>query len=566
MYYSMSHSQNVTLPVPSQSPHDYSHVVYTTMPSQYVVPIGHPIKMIPNSFHRNNPSMIVELFPFNSVFFGDMEAHVDTFFVALRDIYGDEFMKWWLLKKLDLPIIDLKPYILSSEQLSITSQHWKLLDVLGYPIQWPESGSGMYPEHMYIEPTKLFMYWKIIHDYYCDPTLDGDLLTSIENALEPLNLYYLTGSDDVSTAKSVKEQVLENHDSFYSAFCYAANQAFGLLWDSTPSAVNLFQRRLRKDYFKTILPNLTFGAPMRVPVDGPFLDDKNGVPKNLRISSASNTQIIAEGLATDFNHTNPSSVYVTGGSIRELMQREDIQRYMDRLNFAGGDGSHQKDLYEALYGDSPDHMTLGRAYWINSYRRSVMMQEVVQTSNNDNDSDPLGTKAANGTIATRGEGFTMYCKDYGYIFDLFSLMPKVAYAFNPRGSFRSSVTDWYIPDLQLIGEQEVLMKDVSSLSGVADNPASDPDELFGYQPRYQELREKADEIHSGFRTVQAGVMIHGQEFPGEVNLNEDFIQYPNELFNRVFSYINPQADTCYLKYIYDWQCELPLTDNPTRLD
>ena len=126
MYYSMANSQSVTLPVPSQSPHDYSHVVYTTMPSQYVVPIGHPIKMIPNSFHRNNPSMIVELFPFNSVFFGDMEAHVDTFFVALRDIYGDEFMKWWLLKKLDLPIIDLKPYILSSQQLSITSNAEKL--------------------------------------------------------------------------------------------------------------------------------------------------------------------------------------------------------------------------------------------------------------------------------------------------------------------------------------------------------------------------------------------------------------------------------------------------------
>lgn len=557
-------SQNVEMSTPSKYPHDLSHFNAFSSPSQFLIPFS-PLETLPADFHHFDPSLVVEMFPFNSLFFGQITANVDTFFVSLRTIYGDQFYKWFLLRKVKVPTVRLRDVIPGSTVVhpAITNQYWKLLDMLGYPINIT-SGAGTvnpYP----VNPTKFFAYFKIVRDYYLDPTLDTELIGKIDDALYSIQLDSIFSSLGFGPS-----EVPDNLDQVQMALDANAETAFHDLWringeftEANPTSC-LIQRRIRRDYFTSLLPNLQFGEPMRVPVEGPFANDTQGNAQGLIV----NTQrvVIADNSQASFA---ASPVYVTGGSIRDLQRVESVQKFLERLNFAGGDGAHPKDLLDAIYGESPENITLGRSVWIDSFDRQVIMQEVVQNAPSNGADNFLGSKAANGTIAAQGKPYSIFCKEHGYVINMFSLMPTVYYAYCPRDSFKHDFADYYLPDLAMIGEQEVLGQELISQVDHTDESEADgtyyTEELIGYQPRYQEYRKRPNELHGAFRTAEAAQMLHGRIFNKKVNLNPDFITYPNEAFNQIFAYINPQADTCYVDVYSEIHSERPVIDNPTRV-
>ena len=558
--------QDVILPVPSKRPFRLSRTSFGSFPSQYLCPVCNPIPCVPTDFHQVDPSLIVEMFPFNNIFFGEMYANIDTFFVSLRDIYGDKWMKWYLLGKVRMPKVDFRIFLPTTDSTppSIDSQYWKLLDMLGYPTS--SSNQVDFEEGInFINPTKFFMYWKIVLDYYLDPSIDTDLIDNLRNILLSLSWEALVGESGYNDSPDQLDSLQSSLDSTAASVC---RSLFTVYSSQSSIPVNLFQRRLKRDYFTSVLPNLQFGEPMRIPVEGPYIDSNTGTRQNIQGAGTTSTlgqgQIAAGAAGSGVGIPTTNKAYVIGGTIRDLQRLEDVQRFIERLNFAGGDGAHLSDLYDALYGDRPDNMSLGRAQWISSFRKPVVLNEVVQTSNGENDSDPLGTKVADGIIAARGDRYTIFTKDYGFLFNLFSLMPKVAYQFVPRDTISYSIEEFFLPDLQLIGEQEMTNAELSEWMPANQNLLSD---LFGYEPRYQELREAPDEIHGAFKTTAAQSMVFGRQFvyDGTNALNSDFLQYPNAMFNRIFSYINPQADTCFVKFNLDIMSERPVVENPNRL-
>lgn len=557
-------SDEVLLPLPSKNPFSLSHNEYFSAPAQKLIPVC-PIETLPGDSFEGHEDLIVEMMPFNNIFFGECEAHVDVFHVSLRDIYGDNWMKYFLLGKAKLPMVTLDFYRSTIDpNMNIDNQYFKLFDMLGYPVEnlRVDGSTGIH-----VNPTKIIMYFKIIRDYYLDPSLDVDWIDSYD---ENLN-YILRAFDDACSNLSsfAPSDVLSSIDNIQSMFDNSVQEyvsKFFFLPTTTSIPDNLFHRRLRRDYFTSILPNLQFEDPMHIPIESIGLADGN--PNHiLSTSGATNAQgqaavgigKVGSGTAVDANRP----VVVTGGTIRDLQRIESLQAFKERLNFAGGEGSHAKDLYEAIYGESPDNITIGRSRWLHSYRRSVILSEVVQTSNGDSDSDPLGTKVANGVIASRGDNFSVFFKDFGYMFTMFSLMPKVAYSSCPRDTFKSALSDFYVPDLSLIGEQEVLQREISDMHDAMSEDKYM--ELFGYQQRYQEYREIPDRFHGAFRTPVANTMIFGRSFDGPVNLNADFLEYSNKQFNRIFSYTKESADVCFVNMRFQLGAVRPVIDNPTRL-
>lgn len=564
-------SANVEMSTPSRYPENLSHHNAFTSPSQFLVPFS-VYETLPGDSFEVDPAAVVELMPFNSLFFGDIKANFDTFFVSTRTIYGDEFMKWFMLRKLQIPTVSIRDTVPGANPvtISIDNQYWKLLDMLGYPIGM-QSGAGT-NDPQYVNPTKFFGYFKIVRDYYLDPTLDQELIGKIDNQLSLLTLEVACQRMNVR-----KSDIDENLDTLQASMNTYAESAFGALfrlfgqYDAVNNPVScLVQRRLKRDYFTSLLPNLQFGEPMRIPIEGPFVNDdtSSNTPHRL-YATGSEGSIKADPTASGEFDPYAGPVYVIPGTIRDLQRIEDVQRFLERLNFAGGDGAHPKDLYEAIYGESPDSITLGRSVWIDSFDRDVLMSEVVQTAPASGDDNFLGSKAANGQIAAKGSKYSVFTKEHGYIMHMFSLMPRVFYAYCPRDTFKHDFADFYLPDLAMIGEQEVLGRELISQVDMTDQSDADgefySEKLVGYQPRYEEYRRRPNELHGGFRTSEAAQMIHGRVFDGQVNLNEDFIQYPNDGFNQIFAYINPQADTCFVHMIMEIHAVRPVIDNPTRV-
>lgn len=558
-------AQDVEMSTPSKYPENLSHHVAFTAASQLLTPYD-PIETLPGDSFEIKESSVVELAPFNSIFFGDVKANYDTFFVSSRTLYGDLWYKYFLLRIAKYPAVNLYDLVPppSSIPVSITNQYWKILDMLKYPIGITSSYGTAYP--WTINPTKFFAYWKIIRDYYVDPTLDVDVIDKLDDAFALLKF-----DRAISDLNLEPSQISENITNIMAQFVSNVANAWRALWqdfDITSDfiPINLFQRRLKRDYFTSLLPNLQFGEPLRIPVDGPFIDSSNGVRNSLtKVTDVSGEPKSIIGYNNDFPAVG--SAYVVPGTIRDLQRIESVQKFLERLNFAGGEGAHPKDLLEAIYGESPDDITIGRAIWLNSFDKDVIMSEVVQTSNGSQDSDPLGTKVANGQIASSGNTFSVFTKEHGYIINMYSLMPRVYYAYNARDSFKFDFADYYLPDLSMIGEQEVLGRELITEGNVQEQVGDDypQDLLVGYQPRYQEYRQIPNSIHGGFRTTEAQQMLHGRVFDNRVNLNSDFIQLPNEKFNQIFSYINPAYDTSFVHMIMEIHAVRPVIDNPTRV-
>lgn len=566
----MAQSDEVVMSVPSKNPFNLSRNIVFTAASQQCTPVS-PGETLPGGFYEFDPSIIVELFPYSGLFFGETKIHMDSFFCSARSIYGDVWYKWFLLDKLKMPNVNLNEVWSASTPppADITNQVWKLFDMLGYPIMCRSSQSE---NSVPVNPTKFFIYWRIMLDYYMDPVLDESLIQKFDSFFEQLSVSWMLGSDSGATVSTLISQGYT--DRVQDILDYECLRIFKEIIEYIAghnAMISTFQRRIKRDYFTSLLPNLQFGEPMRVPVQGPFIDSPTGEPQPIVAQSFGGTTYQNVGLLArgDQPATQNEPAYVLGGTIRDLQRLESVQRFLERLNFAGGNGANLKDLSEAIFGESPDAVSIHRSMWIDSFSRDVMLSEVVQTSNNESDSDPLGTKTANGMVASKGPHFSVFTKEHGYIMHIFSLMPSVYYAYCPRDTFKRNLQDYYLPDLAFIGEQEVLGRELitegNNQSADTDTGLFPQEELIGYQPRYDEYRHRPNELHGAFRTSQLQYMIHGRVFNDKVNLNSDFIVYPNERFNQMFSYVNAQADTCMVKVGLKCFAELPVVENPTRV-
>jgi len=294
-----------------------------------------------------------------------------------------------------------------------------------------------------------------------------------------------------------------------------------------------------KDYFTSARPWEQKGPSITVPLG-------NEAPvRGLYVSNAINTQAItgvqtvggaATGAAsmtgnaqayvasksavgtdpsTAFNATN-ANVYadltnasaVTINALREAMA---LQRFAEaRARY----GSRYVEYLRYLGVKSSD-ARLQRPEYLGGGRQSIQFSEVLQTAEGTN---PVGELRGHGIAALRSNRYRRFFEEHGFIFTLMSVRPKTIYAQGLARHWNRRVReDFWQQELQHIGQQEVLNKEVYAAHGT-------PDGTFGFQDRYDEYRRAESSISGEFRTSALDSWHMARIFSSAPALNADFVK------------------------------------------
>lgn len=238
---------------------------------------------------------------------------------------------------------------------------------------------------------------------------------------------------------------------------------------------------------------------MRV-TTGPYFGPTDGalgtVPGPVKFGS--NT-----GLQTDL--TGASSI-----TINLLREAFALQRFEEaRARF----GSRYVEYLRYLGVRSSD-ARLQRPEFLGGGRYPVQFSEVLQTAEGEN---PVGELRGHGIGVARSNRYRRFFEEHGYVFTMMAVKPKTMYVQGlPRTYNRRTKEDFFQKELQHIGQQEVLNKEVYAAH-------TTPNGVFGYQDRYDEYRRAESSIAAEFRST-LDFWHFARQFTSDPALNATFVK------------------------------------------
>lgn len=222
---------------------------------------------------------------------------------------------------------------------------------------------------------------------------------------------------------------------------------------------------------------------------------------------------------------------VTVNVLREALA---LQRYEEaRARY----GSRYTEYLQYLGVKSSD-ARLQRPEYLGGGQNTIQFSEVLQTAADG--TNPVGTLRGHGISSMRSNRFRRFFEEHGYVITLLSIRPKTIYA---TGLFRHwnrrTKEDFWQKELEHIGQQEVLVKEVYA---AADGTPLGPEDVFGYQDRYDEYRRTESSIGGEFRTTDLNYWHLARIFASDTALNDTFVEcVPTE---RTFAV--PSKDVFYI--------------------
>jgi len=231
-----------------------------------------------------------------------------------------------------------------------------------------------------------------------------------------------------------------------------------------------------------------------------------------------NASPIAPGELTLDGTVNVDLTTATAATVNQLRLALALQRYQEaRARF----GSRYTEYLRYLGVRSSD-ARLQRPEYLGGARTNLQFSEVLSTSVDASGETnyPLpGAFGGHGIGANRTNRYRKFFEEHGFVISLLSVIPQTMY---PNGLFRHwnrrTKEDFFQKELQHIGQQAVLNKEVTAAH-------LDPDELFGYQDRYDEYRRSESQVHGEFRFGSYLDDWHfARNLPTNVALNSAFVQ------------------------------------------
>ena len=232
------------------------------------------------------------------------------------------------------------------------------------------------------------------------------------------------------------------------------------------------------------------------------------------------------GLKTDL--TNASAVTI--GALREALA---LQRFEEaRARY----GSRYTEYLRYLGVRSSD-ARLQRPEYLGGGKQTIQFSEVLQTGvTTSGNAAGVGTMRGHGIGAMRSNRFRRFIEEHGYIMSLMSIRPRTMYMQGLARTWnRRTKEDFWQKELEHIGQQEVLNKEVYAAH-------SSPDDVFGYQDRYDEYRRQESTVAGEFRTSTLNFWHMARDFSSDPALNASFVKcVPTE---RTFAV--PSEDVIYV--------------------
>lgn len=252
---------------------------------------------------------------------------------------------------------------------------------------------------------------------------------------------------------------------------------------------------------------------------------------------------------------------VSGLSIESLRRATALQILLEKDMRSGG--RYIDMIHEHFGTDIPDFL-VGRSEFLGSATTSINLEPILQNSETAN--TPQGNMAAVGFGLEDDKLCEFSSREHGHLMILAAVESDVVYQqgldrkFSKRDRF-----DYYFPEFANLGEQPVMEREIFLSSANAKS-----NKVFGYTPRYRELREGYDKISGLMRSnVTSGkqsldVWHLGQKFSNAPQLNSEFIE-SNTPLDRVVAV--PTEDNILLNVYFDIKAtrSVPVQSNPSIL-
>lgn len=306
----------------------------------------------------------------------------------------------------------------------------------------------------------------------------------------------------------------------------------------TSTSTELRRVSWEKDYFTTARPWEQKGNRMLAPLTG------YAPIKGIGVGSTSypNTNV-----SVYETRVAPAQTYAESNSTNIHVEKDTAQGYAngrpaifaDFDNTPGGGGLDINDLRFALamqryqeararYGSRyveylrylgvrSSDARLQSPEYLGGGRQVIQFSEVLQTAPDATSQTVVGEMKGHGITAMRTNRYRRFFEEHGVVMTLMSVVPKSMYMHSMHKMFsRMYKEDYFQKELQHIGEQEVLNKEVFM-------PHTDPDEVFGYQARYDEYRHIPSTVSSEFRNELKHWHM-AREFSVDPALNSTFVR------------------------------------------
>lgn len=267
----------------------------------------------------------------------------------------------------------------------------------------------------------------------------------------------------------------------------------------TTTNTALLNSAWEKDYFTTARPWEQKGNAVTLPLGGSAPVKYNATSGSLGIRDSANAKqrlISNAGQVEGTTVTPPADSNMlfadlqnaTAVDVNDVRQAFALQRYKEaRARY----GSRYTE-YLAYLGVRSSDARLQRPEYLGGGITNLSFSEVLQTGSSTADPNGIGQLYGHGIGAMRTNRYRKFFEEHGYVVSMMHVLPETMY---PQGLFRTwnrrVKEDFFQKELQHIGQQPVLMKEVYALG-------AGPETVFGYQDRYDEYRFQESRVHGEF--------------------------------------------------------------------
>lgn len=379
-------------------------------------------------------------------------------------------------------------------------------DYLGLPI-------GPFADNeIPVSPLPIGAYLKIWDEYYRDQNLQTEQYVEINSGDN--NAYVALANGDPLRRAWM-------HDYFTSALPFAQKGAAVAIPLTTQSDIPV----------EFLAGDAGTRPVIRDPDTGALLNGPSTIKTTAASELTSDDGVNEEFAAYDPDGTLVVDVQADATDINTLRRAFRLQEWLER-NARGGTRYIENIL--AHFGVKSSDARLNRPEYLGGSKQNMVISEVLATAENTEAVIAVGNMAGHGISVGGGNRFNYRCEEHGYIIGIINVQPVTAYQEGIHKSWsRFDRLDYPWPTFANIGEQEVFIKELYAKT------AGDPLAVFGYVPRYAEMKFMNSRVAGEMRTT-LNFWHLGRIFGTTPVLNEDFIESnPSE---RIFAVTDEGAD------------------------
>ena len=190
---------------------------------------------------------------------------------------------------------------------------------------------------------------------------------------------------------------------------------------------------------------------------------------------------------------------VTAATINDLRKAVAVQQYYEAL--ARG-GSRYREQVQALWDVVISDKTVQVPEYLGGGRYHVNMNQIVQTSGQQNNTDtPIGETGAMSVTPVNESSFTKSFEEHGFVIGVCCVRHNHSYQQGlERFWSRTDRLDYYTPQFANLGEQPVKKKEIMMDGTRTDN------ETFGYQEAWADYRMKPNRVSGLMRSNATGTL------------------------------------------------------------